>query len=40
VSGAICGARRPEHVQGWIAAADIDLDHASLAEIGSIVRAG
>jgi aryl-alcohol dehydrogenase-like predicted oxidoreductase len=40
VSGAICGARRPEHVQGWIGAADIILDQASLAEIGSTVRAG
>ncbi len=40
VSGAICGARRPGHVQGWIAAADIVLDQASLAEIASIVRAG
>ena len=39
VSGAICGARRPEHVQGWIGAADIVLDPASLAEIGSIIRA-
>ncbi len=40
VSGAICGARSPEHVQGWIAAADIVLDQAGLAEIGSIVLAG
>src|SRR6266567_193756 len=38
VTGSICGARRPEHVQGWIEAADIALDQASLAEIDSIVR--
>src|SRR6266567_873645 len=38
VTGSICGARRPEHVQGWIEAADIALDQASLAEFDSIVR--
>ncbi len=39
VTGAICGARRPGHVSGWIGAADIVLDQTSLAEIESIVRA-
>ena len=39
VTGAICGARRPGHVQEWIAAADLVLDQAILAEIESIVRA-
>jgi aryl-alcohol dehydrogenase-like predicted oxidoreductase len=28
VTGAICGARRPDHVRGWIAAADLVLDQA------------
>ena len=36
VAGAICGARRPAHVDSWIEAGDLDLDPASLAEIESI----
>ena len=33
VTGAICGARHPDQVRGWIAAADLVLDRASLDEI-------
>jgi aryl-alcohol dehydrogenase-like predicted oxidoreductase len=33
VTGAICGARRPEHVDGWSEAADLDLGADVLAEI-------
>jgi aryl-alcohol dehydrogenase-like predicted oxidoreductase len=36
VAGAICGARRPAQVQGWIEAGDVVLDAASLADIESI----
>jgi aryl-alcohol dehydrogenase-like predicted oxidoreductase len=36
VAGAICGARQPAHVQGWIEAGDLVLDPVSLAEIESI----
>jgi aryl-alcohol dehydrogenase-like predicted oxidoreductase len=39
ITGAICGARRPDHVRGWIAAGDFTLDQASLDEIASIVGA-
>jgi aryl-alcohol dehydrogenase-like predicted oxidoreductase len=35
VSGAICGARRPSQVDGWISAADVRLDPAILRRIGS-----
>ncbi|MGI9119882.1 MAG: hypothetical protein ACR2G7_07160 [Acidimicrobiales bacterium] len=42
VTGAIVGARRPSQVDGWIGAAEVDLDDddvneisAALAEIGS-----
>ena len=38
VTGAICGARSPEQVDGWIASADLSLPPDMLAEIGSIVR--
>lgn len=38
ISGAICGARSSEQVDGWIASADLDLIPETLAEIGSIVR--
>jgi aryl-alcohol dehydrogenase-like predicted oxidoreductase len=37
VTGAICGARRPAHIRGWIWAGDVVLDATSLAEIESIV---
>lgn len=33
VTGAIVGARRPDQVDGWIGAANITLDEATLAEI-------
>jgi aryl-alcohol dehydrogenase-like predicted oxidoreductase len=39
VSGAICGARRPGQVEGWIPAGDIELDLATAAQIDSVVAA-
>jgi aryl-alcohol dehydrogenase-like predicted oxidoreductase len=33
VSGAIVGARRPDQVDGWIAAATLELDDADYAAI-------
>jgi aryl-alcohol dehydrogenase-like predicted oxidoreductase len=33
VTGAIVGARRPPQVDGWLGAADVQLDEATLAEI-------
>lgn len=33
VTGAICGARTVEQVDGWIAAADVGLTDADLAEL-------
>jgi aryl-alcohol dehydrogenase-like predicted oxidoreductase len=38
VTGAIVGARRPSQVDGWIAAADLELGDADLAEIGEAIR--
>jgi aryl-alcohol dehydrogenase-like predicted oxidoreductase len=38
VTGAIVGARSPEQVDGWIAAADLTLDAADLAEIRSAIE--
>jgi len=40
VTGAICGARRPDQVREWIAAADLVLGRASLAELAAIAGAG
>jgi len=41
VTGAIVGARSPQQVDGWIAAADLTLSEADLAEIrGAIERTG
>jgi len=41
VSGAIVGAHRPDHVDGWIAAAHLELDDRDLAEIAeAITRTG
>ena len=41
VSGAIVGARAPEQVDGWIAAATLTLSDADLDEIGAaITRTG
>ena len=41
VTGAIVGARSPEQVDGWIAAADLTLEAADLDEIrGAIERTG
>lgn len=37
VNGAICGARRPEQVDGWIAAADLEFDAGLVAEMESII---
>lgn len=37
VTGAICGARCPEHVDGWVTSADAVLDPETVAEIESIV---
>jgi aryl-alcohol dehydrogenase-like predicted oxidoreductase len=36
VTGAICGARRPQHVRGWIEAADLVLDQTSVSAIEAI----
>lgn len=33
VTGAIVGARSPEQVDGWLAASDLELDEAALAEL-------
>jgi len=38
VTGAICGARRPDQVDGWLPAADITLGDADLAEIDAVIR--
>jgi aryl-alcohol dehydrogenase-like predicted oxidoreductase len=38
VTGAIVGARSPEQVDGWIAAADLSLDAADLAEIARAIE--
>jgi aryl-alcohol dehydrogenase-like predicted oxidoreductase len=41
VSGAICGARRPAQVQGWIAAGDVELGPGDLEQIeAALVAAG
>ncbi len=41
VSGAIVGARSPQQVDGWIAAADLSLEPAELEAIaGAIERTG
>jgi aryl-alcohol dehydrogenase-like predicted oxidoreductase len=37
VSGAIVGARRPDQVDGWIAAASLQLDDADYADITDLV---
>jgi aryl-alcohol dehydrogenase-like predicted oxidoreductase len=39
VTGAICGARRPAQVEGWIAAGDTDLGVDVVAEIVAVVDA-
>ena len=33
VTGAIVGARNPEQVGGWLAAAELELDDAAIAEL-------
>lgn len=38
VSGAIVGARRPDQVDGWIPASDLDLSEDDLAEIEASVK--
>jgi aryl-alcohol dehydrogenase-like predicted oxidoreductase len=37
VTGAIVGARRPDQIDGWIAAAQLELDDQDLAEIAEAV---
>ena len=39
VAGAICGARRPSQVDGWIAASEVVLGAEDLAEIGAVAAA-
>jgi aryl-alcohol dehydrogenase-like predicted oxidoreductase len=39
VTGAICGARRPAQVEGWIAAGDTDIGADAVAEIVAAVDA-
>ena len=39
VTGAIVGARSPRHVEGWVGAADLELDEAVLAEIDAAIEA-
>ncbi len=39
VTGAIVGARRPDQVDGWIAARDLRLDRATLAELDAALHA-
>jgi aryl-alcohol dehydrogenase-like predicted oxidoreductase len=39
VTGAIVGARTPCHVDGWVGAADLELDDALLAEIDAAIEA-
>jgi aryl-alcohol dehydrogenase-like predicted oxidoreductase len=38
VTAAIVGARRPEQVDGWVGAADLELDEAALAAIAAAVE--
>jgi aryl-alcohol dehydrogenase-like predicted oxidoreductase len=40
VTGTICGARSPEQVEGWIDAADLDLDEPALAELADGLGSG
>ncbi|HSD49502.1 MAG TPA: aldo/keto reductase [Actinomycetota bacterium] len=37
VTGAICGARRPDQVEGWIAAGDVELSPDDVRRIGSVL---
>lgn len=39
VTGAIVGARRPDQVDGWVGAANLTLDDATLAELADAVAA-
>ena len=39
VTGAIVGARTPRHVDGWVGAADLELDDAVLAEVDGAIEA-
>ena len=38
VTGAIVGARSPKQVDGWIAAAELDLTTADLTEVASAIE--
>jgi aryl-alcohol dehydrogenase-like predicted oxidoreductase len=37
VTGAICGARRPEQTDGWLPAGDVQFDAATLSEIEDLL---
>jgi aryl-alcohol dehydrogenase-like predicted oxidoreductase len=38
VTGAIVGARRPDQVDGWLTAADLELSEADLNEIAAAIE--
>ena len=38
VSGAIVGARRPDQIDGWLAAADLSLTEEDLGEIAAAIE--
>lgn len=38
VTGAIVGARRPDQVDGWLAAAGLNLSEADLNEIAAAIQ--
>ncbi|MDN3354678.1 aldo/keto reductase [Actinomadura sp. DC4] len=38
VTGAIVGARRPDQIDGWLAAADLELTEADLSEIAAAIE--
>jgi aryl-alcohol dehydrogenase-like predicted oxidoreductase len=38
VTGAIVGARRPDQIDGWLAAADLDLTADDLSEIAAVIE--
>jgi aryl-alcohol dehydrogenase-like predicted oxidoreductase len=38
VTGAIVGARNPEQVDGWLAAATLELTDADMAEVAEAIR--
>jgi aryl-alcohol dehydrogenase-like predicted oxidoreductase len=38
VTGAIVGARRPDQLEDWLAAADVSLDHENIDQIAAAVE--